>query len=118
QATVAYLRLAAGRHPDDPGLAELIGELSMKSEEFRRWWPRHDVHEKAHGTKRLKHPVVGLITLHFESLTLPGDGDQTLVLHRAEPGSASERALRLLGSAAQPERSIDRDEPLREQKRA
>jgi transcriptional regulator with XRE-family HTH domain len=59
QDTVAYLRLAAGRHPNDRALAELIGELSMTSEEFRRWWPRHDVHEKTHGTKRFMHPIVG-----------------------------------------------------------
>jgi transcriptional regulator with XRE-family HTH domain len=107
RATVASLRLAAGRHPDDPGLTELIGELSMKSEEFRRWWPRHDVHEKTHGTKRFMHPVVGPLTLAYESLALPGDGDQTLVVYTAEPGSESETALRLLSSAAQPERAQD-----------
>jgi transcriptional regulator with XRE-family HTH domain len=103
RATVGWLRLAAGRHPDDAGLAELIGELSMKSEEFRRLWPRHDVREKAHGTKRFRHPIVGPLTLAYESLALPGDGDQTLVLYTAEPGSQSETALRLLGSAAEPE---------------
>jgi transcriptional regulator with XRE-family HTH domain len=108
QATVASLRLAAGRHPDDTLLAELIGELSMKSEEFRRWWPRHDVHEKTHGTKRLKHPMVGPLTLAYESLALAGDGDLTLVVYTAEPGSKSETALQLLGSAAQPERISDR----------
>jgi transcriptional regulator with XRE-family HTH domain len=102
RATVAYLRLAAGRHPDDPALAELIGELSMKSEEFRRWWPRHDVQEKTHGTKRFMHPIVGPLTLAYESLALDGDGDQTLVVYTAEPGSGSETALRLLGAAAQP----------------
>jgi transcriptional regulator with XRE-family HTH domain len=104
QATVAYLRLAAGRHPDDPALAELIGDLSMKSEEFRRWWPRHDVQEKTHGTKRFMHPIVGPLTLAYESLALAGDGDQTLVVYTAEPGSGSETALRLLGAAAQPAR--------------
>jgi transcriptional regulator with XRE-family HTH domain len=102
RATVAYLRLAAGRHPDDPALAELIGELSVKSEEFRRWWPRHDVQEKTHGTKRITHPIVGPLTLAYESLALAGDGDQTLVVYTAEPGSGSETALRLLGAAAQP----------------
>jgi transcriptional regulator with XRE-family HTH domain len=102
EATVAYLRLAAGRHPDDPALAELIGELSMKSEEFRRWWPRHDVLEKTHGTKRLMHPIVGPLTLAYESLALTGDGDQTLIVYTAEPGSDSETALRLLGAGAQP----------------
>jgi transcriptional regulator with XRE-family HTH domain len=102
RATVAWLRLAAGRHPDDAGLAELIGELSMKSDEFRRLWPRHDVREKTHGRKRFQHPIVGPLTLNYESLPLPGDGDQTLVLYMADPGSKSETALRLLGSAAQP----------------
>jgi transcriptional regulator with XRE-family HTH domain len=102
RATVAHLRLAAGRHPDDPALAELIGELSMKSEEFRRWWPRHDVQEKTHGAKRFMHPIVGPLTLAYESLALTGDGDQTLIVYTAEPGSDSETALRLLGAAAQP----------------
>jgi transcriptional regulator with XRE-family HTH domain len=102
RATVAWLRMAAGRHPDDAGLAELIGELSMKSEDFRRLWPRHDVREKTHGTKRLRHPIVGELTIGYESLPLPGDGDQTLVLYMAEPGSKSETALRLLGSAVRP----------------
>jgi MmyB-like transcription regulator ligand binding domain len=99
---VAYLRMAAGRHPDDPELAALIGELSMKSKEFRRWWARHDVRDKTHGTKRFRHPIVGDLTLAFESLALPADGDQLLIMYTAEPGSESETALRLLGSAAAP----------------
>jgi transcriptional regulator with XRE-family HTH domain len=102
RATVAYLRLVAGRHPDDAGLAELIGELSMKSEEFRRWWADHDVHEKTHGTKRLVHPIVGELTVSYESFTLPGESDQVLVTYTAEPGSESETALRLLGSMSEP----------------
>jgi transcriptional regulator with XRE-family HTH domain len=104
QGTVAYLRLAAGRFPDDTRLAELIGELSMKSEEFRRWWARHDVVEKTHGTKRLRHPIVGPLTLAYESLSLLGD-DQILTMYTAEPGSESETALRLLASAAEDERA-------------
>jgi transcriptional regulator with XRE-family HTH domain len=100
RATVAWLRMAAGRHPDDARLAELIGELSMKCEAFRRLWPRHDVREKTHGTKRFRHPIVGPLTLAYESLALRGDGDQTLVVYTAEPASESETALRLLASAA------------------
>jgi transcriptional regulator with XRE-family HTH domain len=102
--TVAYLRLMAGRHPDDPGLAELIGELSMKSGDFRRWWARHDVREKTHGTKRMRHPLVGPLTLLYETLGLRGDADQILIAYLAEPGSESETALRLLGSMAEPGR--------------
>jgi hypothetical protein len=74
----------------------------MKSEPFRRLWPRHDVRKRAHGMKRLQHPLVGPLTLSYETLLLPGDDDQTLCVYTADPGSQSETALRLLGSAAQP----------------
>jgi transcriptional regulator with XRE-family HTH domain len=103
--TVAHLRLLAGRHPDDPVLAELIGELSMHSGDFRRWWARHDVREKTHGTKHMQHPLVGPLTLHYETLALRGDQDQILVTYVAAPGSESETALRLLGSMAEPGRT-------------
>jgi transcriptional regulator with XRE-family HTH domain len=98
---VAYLRFAAGRYPDDSELAALVGELSVKSADFRRWWARHDVRAKSNGRKRLQHPIVGPITLSYEALTLAGDPDQVLIIYTAAPGSESETALRLLGSVAE-----------------
>lgn len=95
---VSYLRMDAGCHPDDPRLSALVGELSVKSEEFRRLWANHDVKEKSYGVKRLRHPLVGDLTLHFESFRL-GDGtEQGLITYHAEPGSPSAEALRLLAS--------------------
>ena len=96
--TVGVLRLAAGRYPDDPRLTELVGELAMKSPEFRRWWADHHVREKTHGTKRYHHPVVGELTVSYESITFPDDPDQTLCVYTAEPGSPAETALRLLAN--------------------
>ncbi|MPY51308.1 helix-turn-helix domain-containing protein [Streptomyces acidicola] len=95
---VSYLRMDAGCHPDDPRLSALVGELSMKSEEFRRLWATHDVREKGHGVKRLRHPLVGELTLSFETFRLPDDGEQALITYHAEPGSPSAEALRLLAS--------------------
>ncbi|MEZ0067083.1 transcriptional regulator with XRE-family HTH domain [Streptacidiphilus sp. MAP12-20] len=95
---VACLRMDAGRSPDDPKLAALIGELSVKSPEFRRWWAAHDVRGKGHCSKELHHPVVGPITLAYETMLLPADADQQLITYAAEPGSASAEALRLLAS--------------------
>jgi MmyB-like transcription regulator ligand binding domain len=46
------------------------------------------------------HPVVGDLTLNYESLTVTGDPGQNLGLHTADPGSPSEQALRLLASWA------------------
>ncbi|MEU6093824.1 helix-turn-helix transcriptional regulator [Streptomyces sp. NPDC047079] len=95
---VCQLRYAAGCHPDDPRLSALVGELSVKSEEFRRLWATHDVKEKSHGLKLLRHPLVGELALHFESFRLPDDGELALVTYHAEPGSASAEGLRLLAS--------------------
>ncbi|WP_392963537.1 helix-turn-helix domain-containing protein [Streptomyces sp. LN245] len=95
---VCLLRMDAGCHPDDPRLAALVGELSVKSEDFRRLWATHDVKEKSHGVKLLRHPLVGDLALQFESFRLTGDSELALVTYHAEPGSGSAEALRLLAS--------------------
>ncbi len=104
---VSVLRLCAGCYPDDPQLTALVGELSVKSEEFRALWAAHTVADKGHGVKRLHHPVVGELTLAYETLKLPDAHDLSLVTFHAEPGSTSEESLRLLGSwsAEQPVRT-------------
>ncbi|WP_369184739.1 helix-turn-helix transcriptional regulator [Streptomyces sp. Y1] len=93
---VAYLHLEAGRYPDDPQLASLIGELSMKSEDFRRWWAEHPVQDKTSGTKRFHHPVVGDLELAYDTLRAADDPDQALVTYAAEPDTPSHDALRML----------------------
>ncbi|NEA31833.1 helix-turn-helix transcriptional regulator [Streptomyces sp. SID13031] len=100
--SVGYLRLYAGRYPDDPELAELVGELSIHSAEFRKQWARHDVRDKSFGVKELQHPLVGPLSLQYETLLLPGDPDQTILTFSAVPGSESEAALRLLASWTSP----------------
>lgn len=95
---VCQLRMDAGCYPDDPRLSALVGELSVKSEEFRRLWATHDVKEKSYGLKRMHHPLVGELSLSYESFRVPGDPDQALVTYHAEPGSPSAEALRLLAS--------------------
>lgn len=95
---VSYLRMDAGCYPNDTELSALVGELSVKSDEFRRLWATHDVREKGHGVKRMRHPLVGELTLAYETLRLPDDCDQSLVMYHAEPGSASAQGLRLLAS--------------------
>jgi transcriptional regulator with XRE-family HTH domain len=97
---VGTLRLDAGRHPDDPLLNELVGELTIKSPPFRAAWTGRMVHERTFGTKRMRHPAIGDVTLRFEALGPPGDDDQTLFVYTADPGSRSHDNLRLLASWA------------------
>jgi transcriptional regulator with XRE-family HTH domain len=102
RGVVASLHLYAGRHPHDPALAELVGELSVRDQDFRHWWADHDVFERTHGVKHYRHPVVGELILGYEAFTPADDPDQTLGISTVEPGSPSEERLRLLASWAEP----------------
>jgi transcriptional regulator with XRE-family HTH domain len=93
--TVGGLRAAA---TDDPRLINTVGELSVRSADFVRLWARHDIRQKAHETKRFRHPLVGELTLTYETLTVNSAPGQQLVVYQAESGSPSEEALSLLGS--------------------
>src|SRR4051794_37066587 len=69
--TVALLRAEVGRDPYDRDLSDLIGQLSTRSDEFRRRWAAHNVRIHASGVKLIHHPVVGDLDLPFESVPLP-----------------------------------------------
>jgi len=106
--TVAMLRAEAGRDLYDRRLTDLIGELSTRSEEFRRRWAAHNVRMHTTGVKLFHHPVVGDLDLPFETFPL-GDGpSQLLLTYTAEPASPSQDALNLLASWAAANADIDR----------
>ncbi|MCD2195867.1 helix-turn-helix transcriptional regulator [Actinomycetospora endophytica] len=99
---VASLHLEAGRHPQDPDLAALVGELSLQDPDFRRWWADHDVYRRTHGRKRYRHGLVGELELGYEAFSPADDPDKTLGISTVEPGSVSEQRLRLLAGWAHP----------------
>jgi hypothetical protein len=98
--TVAALRASAADAPDDPRLVTLVGELSVKSAEFRRLWARHDVRAKAAGSKRIVSPAFGEVTVSWETLAVASAPGQLLVTYFAEPGSPSAEALAALQGIA------------------
>ncbi len=97
---VAILRSAAGRDPYDRNLSDLVGELSTQSDVFRKKWAAHNVRFHDTGVKRVHHPVVGDLELTYEAMELSADAGLTMFAYTAEPGSASEEALKLLESWA------------------
>ncbi len=96
--SVAVLRTEAGRDPYDKGLQDLVGELSTRSDEFRRRWGTHDVRSHAAGAKFFQHPIVGDLDLVFEGMDLKSDPGLTLMIYAAAPGSTTADNLRLLAS--------------------
>jgi transcriptional regulator with XRE-family HTH domain len=100
RAVIAYIRMEAARKPDDPALAALIGDLSIRDAQFRQWWAGTHVAFKRRGTRTYAHPLVGEITLDWDALTSDAEPDQQLIIYTAEPGSRSEQALRELAASA------------------
>ncbi len=99
---VGVMRAEAGRDPHDRGLQDLIGELSTRSDTFRRLWADHNVRTHGTGTKRFNHPVVGELSLAYEELAITAEPGLVLLIYTAEPGSPSAERLHLLASWAAP----------------
>ena len=97
---LGILRTEAGRDPYDKDLHDLVGELSTRSEEFRRRWSAHNVRYHGAGSKHFHHSVVGNLELAYESVDMISEPGLTLTIYAAEPGSTTEHALALLASWA------------------
>lgn len=95
---VAALRMEAAKDPDDPDLAQLVGEMSVQDPDFRSWWAEHRVISATYGTKHYRHPVVGDLTLDCDTWASPDGSGQRLMILTAEPTSPSHDALRILAS--------------------
>ena len=91
---VAILRMEAGLHPDDPDLIALVGELSIRDEDFRAWWATHPVHGLGAVTRTFNHPVAGTLTLDVHQLSI--NPDVLIAAYTAPRDSPSREALRVL----------------------
>jgi transcriptional regulator with XRE-family HTH domain len=100
ETCVAIMRTEAGRDPYNKDLHDLVGELSTRSEDFRRRWSAHNVRYHGAGTKHFHHQVVGDLELAYESVDMISEPGLTMTIYAAEPSSPTEHALALLVSWA------------------
>lgn len=96
RASVADLRVSAGRYPGDRELQALVAEMHALSPEFAELWAQHDVEIRREQRKQIIHPAVGVIDTICQVMLVPDRDDLRLVLYTTEPGSPSHRALREL----------------------
>ncbi|WP_062428968.1 helix-turn-helix domain-containing protein [Herbidospora daliensis] len=97
---LAGFRQSVGSDIDDPRFIELVGELSLASEHFRRLWGRHDVAGRLGATLTFDHPQVGELRLDREKLAVSGTDGLMLVIYHPEPGGEAAEKLALLASAS------------------
>ncbi|MFD9430844.1 helix-turn-helix domain-containing protein [Streptomyces sp. NPDC060002] len=113
RAVVGNLRLTAGRYPEDPLLAGLVGELSMRSPEFAAMWADHRILACDVADYEMHHPTVGTLTVTQQTLQSPQGNGPAVVIATATAGSPSATALSLLthtsgpSETAQPRKSAE-----------
>lgn len=112
RAVVATLRMATGQHPDDPLLATLLGELTVKSPEFGAMWADHRVKAGGAAIYEMRHPLVG--TMRVTQQTLRTADEQAVVVATTEPGSPSHAAMTLLVHSAVTRRTSAAQDPRRD----
>lgn len=93
--TVADLRSAAARYPNDDDLYALIGDLNRVSARFAELWQARAVASHTADRKSIDHPEVGLLTLDCDVLTVQG-ADLRVIAYSAEPGTGDAAKLALL----------------------
>ena len=100
---IAGFRKSVGSDVDDPGFVQLVGELSLASERFRRLWARAR-RSNAGGGAGAPRPPSGeeIFTLSREKLAVGGAEGQLLVIYHAQPGTSTGEKLALLASLASP----------------
>ncbi|MET8560994.1 hypothetical protein ABZV75_10485 [Streptomyces flaveolus] len=89
-------------HARDPRLAALVGELSLVSPRFRHWWADLKVARPDFGTKTIRHPELGDLTLDWDAFGYLGDPDQQFVLWSDPKGAGSHDRLPILASWSAP----------------
>lgn len=84
---LAHFRASYGKFAGDPWWMELIGDLNQVSEEFRSWWPQHDVLNGPEGKKINHHPTAGLLIFDQISFLVSDSPHLTVTINIPADGS-------------------------------
>ncbi|KPI13691.1 hypothetical protein OK006_10967 [Actinobacteria bacterium OK006] len=79
---VDNLRRAAQSNPDDAALVGLIGELSVKNVDFRRYWAQRPKDKQGSPVIAVHHPAAGPVHVVVDTLFMADNPRQALLVHR------------------------------------
>ncbi|MDO3409755.1 helix-turn-helix transcriptional regulator [Saccharibacillus sp. CPCC 101409] len=95
---LAQFRANYARAAEEPWWTEMIEDLSRTSEEFREWWPLHEVVHAPEGEKRLYHPAAGRLRFGHLSFQAMDSVDLQVTVNLPLDEDTRERMNKLLGS--------------------
>lgn len=79
-------------------VTELVKELSELNPVFKKLWQENDVGAHGEGTKQLKHPVVGMLTLEYSAFGIEGRPELSLLVYSPATQSDKDKIRTLLAS--------------------
>jgi transcriptional regulator with XRE-family HTH domain len=99
---VAAFRAETARAGATSDVIALVDELSRRSPEFTKMWKENEVSAHGGGTKQLRHPTAGLITLEYSSFSVDGRPDLALVVYNPATSKDLDKVRNLLTSLPRP----------------
>ena len=88
---ISAFRVDAARAGAVSEVAQLVEELCRISPEFAAIWRENDVGAHGEGVKRLRHPILGSITLEFSAFAVDGRPDLSMIVYN--PATKSDADL-------------------------
>jgi len=99
---VAAFRADTARAGASTNVQALVDELRWMSPDFDRIWRENEVSIHGEGTKKLRHPIVGVLALEYSSFSVEGRPDLSMIIYNpATPRDVEKirELMKLAGSA-------------------
>lgn len=99
---VATFRADATRAGAAGNVEALVDELSRASPEFVAMWREKEVGQNGEGTKTLRHPTLGVLSLEYSSFVVDGRPDLSMVVYNPATPEVAAEVRRLIEAATRP----------------
>lgn len=96
---VATFRAEAVRTGATGNVQALVDELTQTSPEFAAMWKENEVGHHGGGTKTLRHPTLGLMSLEYSAFAVDGRPDLAMIVYNAATPEVAAEVKRLIEAA-------------------
>ncbi|RKR76317.1 helix-turn-helix domain-containing protein [Frondihabitans australicus] len=103
--TVAMFRMHG--NPDDHRYQEIVGMLSVRDDDFRQIWARHEVLSASSGTCIETVEPFGLVEFEWESLLIPGSDGLIVTTFHGAPGTPAMGVLAFVATQCADRQAIN-----------
>lgn len=95
---VGSFRADAARAGAGAEITQLVEELSRTSPEFAALWRDNDVVGHGEGTKRIRHPDIGMVELEFSAFAVDGRPDLAMIVYNPATDEAVRGVEKLIAA--------------------